>query len=328
MSPLVDRCSRRLNYLRVSITDRCNLHCTYCMPDERVRKLRHEDILTYEEILRVLHIGTTMGITKVRITGGEPLVRKGVVGFIGQVCAMPALEDVSLTTNGVLLAPFLADLQSAGIRRINISLDTLNAVRYRAITGVDGYSKVWRALMNALEMGFSPIKINVVVMRGVNDAELADLARLSIDYPFHVRFIEHMPIGKASVTDDVQMLVPEMRTIVEAVAPLEAVPSGPHDGPAQRFRFPDGAGEIGFISSISNHFCATCNRLRLTARGSLRPCLLSDREVDLRMLLRSGAADQAVCDAFTSAVSLKGADHGIGPDRSHGPSGHMSAIGG
>ncbi len=325
---LVDKCSRRLNYLRISITDRCNLHCTYCMPGERILKLNHEDILTYEEILRVLDIGVAMGITKVRITGGEPLVRKGAVGFIRNVCAIPTLEDISLTTNGVLLGPHLSELKHAGIRRINISLDTLSPGRYQAITGVDAFSIVWQTLMDALEMGFSPIKINVVAMRGINDDELEGLARLSIGYPFHVRFIEHMPIGGAALSSTSQLLIPDIRSIVETVAPLEPIPPGRHDGPAQRFRFPGAPGEIGFISSISQHFCATCNRLRLTARGSLRPCLLADKEVDLRGLLRSGAMDQTIRDAFISAVRLKGADHGIGPNQCIGPSGQMSSIGG
>jgi cyclic pyranopterin phosphate synthase len=227
-----------------------------------------------------------------------------------------------------LLRPHLSELKHAGIRRINISLDTLIPERYQAITGVDGFHNVWRTLLDAMQMGFSPIKINVVAMRGINDDELAGLARLSIEYPIHVRFIEHMPIGDAALSSTSQLLIPDIRSIVETVAPLEPIPPGRHDGPAQRFRFPEAAGEIGFISSISQHFCSTCNRLRLTARGSLRPCLLADTEVDLKGLLRTGATDQAIRDAFISAVRLKGADHGIGPNQHNGPSGQMSSIGG
>lgn len=325
---LVDRCARRLNYLRVSITDRCNLKCTYCMPGERIIMLRHEDILSYEEILRVLHIGADMGITKVRITGGEPLVRKGVMAFIRDVCAIDRLEDVSLTTNGLLLRPRLMALKAAGIRRINVSLDTLQPARYQAITGTDGFSTVWQAITDALEMGFNPIKINVVALKGVNEDELADLARLSMDMPFHIRFIEHMPIGHSAIPHAAQLLIPEIRALVESIAPLEPVAAARHDGPARRFRFPGARGEVGFISSISSHFCSTCNRLRLTARGSIRPCLLADTEVDLRGLLRSDATDQAIRDAFIAAIRLKGADHGIGPDQACGPSRHMSSIGG
>jgi cyclic pyranopterin phosphate synthase len=324
----MDRCARRLNYLRVSITDRCNLKCTYCMPGDGIHKLRHADILSYEEILRVLRIGAAMGITKVRLTGGEPLVRKGVMAFIRSVCDLDTLEDVSLTTNGLLLGPQLTALKAAGIRRINVSLDTLQPARYRSITGTDGFAVVWRALMDALKMGFDPIKINVVALKGVNDDELADLARLSVDTPLHIRFIEHMPIGVSAVPHTAQLLVPEIRALVETVAPLEPVAAARHDGPAQRFRFPGARGEVGFISSISSHFCATCNRLRLTARGSIRPCLLADTEVDLRGLLRSGAPDAAIREAFLSAIRRKGADHGIGPDQACGPTRHMSAIGG
>lgn len=298
------------------------------MPGDRHIKLRHEDILTYEEILRVIRTGTAMGITKLRITGGEPLVRKGVLDFIGEVCRIPDLEDVSLTTNAVMLAPHLRALKSAGIRRINVSLDTLQRERYRAITGVDAFDRVWKALMTALEMDFFPIKINVVALRGINVDELVALARLSLAYPFHVRFIEHMPIGASFLTDDTPLLVPDIRALVETVAPLIPISPERHDGPAARYRFAGALGEVGFISSLSSHFCSTCNRLRLTARGSLRPCLLSDREVDLKDLLRGGATDRDLRAAFIAAVRLKGADHGIGPDRRGGPRRNMSAIGG
>jgi cyclic pyranopterin phosphate synthase len=182
--------------------------------------------------------------------------------------------------------------------------------------------------MEAQKLGFAPIKINVVALKGVNDDELAELARLSINHPFHVRFIEHMPIGLSAVSHEAQLLVPDIQAIIETVQPLEPVQAGRHDGPAQRFRFPGAQGEVGFISSISNHFCGSCNRLRLTARGSIRPCLLADAEVDLRGLLRSNATDQAIRDAFFAAIRMKGADHGIGPNQVNGPARHMSAIGG
>ena len=325
---LTDGCDRRLNYFRISVTDRCNLQCSYCMPDDRIQKLSHEDILTYEEILRVVDVSTRLGIDKVRITGGEPLVRKGVVQFLEKLCAMPSLSDVSLTTNGLLLSTHLDALWDAGVRRINVSLDTLASKKYRAITGVDGFQQVWDGLMNALEIGFSPIKINVVAMMGVNDDEIAHLAALTREYPFHVRFIEYMPIGNSSLNREHQLLVPQIRERIEQSGALEPVAAERRDGPAVRYRYRAAPGEIGFISSISNHFCSTCNRLRLTASGRLRPCLLSDKEIDLHHLLRGGCTDTDIREAIFEAISLKGAHHHVHAGEEHVTCRQMSSIGG
>jgi cyclic pyranopterin phosphate synthase len=201
-SKLIDKCNRHLNYLRISITDRCNLRCRYCVPQDLIPKLSHAEILSYEEILRIVRIATRLGISKVRVTGGEPLVRKGVYEFLHKLTTTKGLKDVSLTTNGVLLKDNLEKIQAAGISRINISLDTLNPAKYREITGYDEFHRVWQGIEKAHQMGFYPIKLNVVALKGVNDEELVEMARLSFQYPFHVRFIEYMPIGRSDFNPD------------------------------------------------------------------------------------------------------------------------------
>lgn len=310
-SRLVDACNRHLNYLRISITDRCNLKCLYCLPPEAVPRLEQTEILRYEEILRVVAVGASLGISKVRVTGGEPLVRKGVYGFLAALRAIPGIDDLSLTTNGVLLAENLPRLQAAGIRRINVSLDTLRPDRYRAITGHDLFERVWAGIEAAQAAGFHPIKLNVVAMRGVNDDELVELAQLSLDRPFHVRFIEYMPIGRSGLADRPLLLAPEIKLALARLGKLVPVPRDRHDGPAQRYRFEGARGEVGFIPAMSQHFCDRCNRLRLTASGELRPCLLSDRSEDVKGPLRRGASDADIAAVFFQAVRHKPSDHNL-----------------
>lgn len=326
--PLIDTYDRRLNYLRISITDRCNLRCLYCVPDGRLPKLSHEDILTYEELLRLVKIGIDMGITKLRVTGGEPLVRNGVYTFLQSLSAMPDLEDLSLTTNGVLLASNIAKLRQAGIRRFNISLDTLSPSRYREITGYDRFERVWAGLEKALEMGFSPIKINVVALRGINEDELIDMARLTLKYPFHVRFIEYMPIGNARMDPRTNLLTPDIKARLAPLGELRPVGRQANDGPAQRYRLAGAPGELGFISSVSHHFCDRCNRLRLTANGHLRVCLLSDKQTDLRTPLRGGASDADLASLIREAVRHKKAHHHLAVAAAPKVTGQMSGIGG
>ncbi len=327
-SPLTDSHRRRLNYLRVSVTDRCNLRCLYCVPEEDFPRLGHEDILTYEEILRIVEVGAGLGITKVRVTGGEPLVRKDIASFLGRLARMDGIEDVSLTTNGVRLSEYLPAIRSAGIRRLNISLDTLRPERFRDITGVDGFERVWRSVLEARDMGFSPIKLNAVAMRGVNDDELEAIAALTLDHPFHVRFIEYMPIGAARFRTDPYISTDEIRRRVEAVGRLDPIARSPGDGPASRFRIPGARGEIGFISPISHHFCGECNRLRLTASGGLRACLLSDRETDLKALLRGGGTDGDLRKTFEAVALEKPERHALSDRCRIRPATQMSAIGG
>ncbi len=328
---LIDRYHRRLDYLRVSITDRCNFRCVYCMSHEPFRKLSHREILSYEEILRIVRVGVDHGIRKVRITGGEPLVRRDLLGFLGELSALDGLEDLSLTTNGLLLGHMASSLKQAGIRRLNISLDSLKPLRFKAITGVDCFDTVWKSILTAHDLGFSPIKINVVAMRGVNDDEIRDFAELTRSWPFHIRFIEYMPIGKPeNPMAGPPLLTPEIKARVEGNGPLVPVASSRSDGPARRFRFKDAPGEVGFISAVSEHFCGTCNRLRLTASGQLRPCLLSDTSLDVAGVIRNGCSDEEIFDLFRQAASMKHERHriGIGDTVRETVSTRMSSIGG
>lgn len=296
------------------------------MPGQPVSRLSHHDILRYEEILRVVRAGVALGVRKVRVTGGDPLVRKGIGNFLRTLRAVEGLEEVTLTTNGLLLRDHLETIRSAGIRRLNISLDTLKPDRFWEITGRNAWKRVWSAVLEAHRMGFSPIKINVVVLRGVNDDELRDLAALSLRWPFHIRFIECMPIGAGMAAGDHPVTVEEMKRKLVELGDWVPLQSDPRDGPAERYRLEGAPGEIGFIGAISRHFCDRCNRLRLTASGGLRPCLLSDRQFDLRALLRSGATDAAVRSAFIEAVRSKGERHAVAAGRTPGT--RMSAIGG
>ncbi|HSO19017.1 MAG TPA: GTP 3',8-cyclase MoaA [Desulfosarcina sp.] len=325
---LVDRDQRHLNYLRISITDRCNLRCLYCVPEGRIPKLSHAEILSYEEILRLVDIGIRLGIRKVRVTGGEPLVRKGAVGLLAGLTRLRELEDVSLTTNGVLLEPNARSIFDAGVRRINVSLDTLNPEKYTQITGYDRFNRVWAGIQRALELGFSPVKINVVAMRGINDDEIRDFGMLAMAYPFHVRFIEYMPIGNSRTSSKDQLLTPEIHRTISDIGELIPVDNQLNDGPARRYRLSGAKGEIGFISALSHHFCEHCNRLRLTADGKLRACLLSDRHVPLKRLLREGASDDDLAEQFRIAVRQKASKHRLCTARSAMVKDQMQGIGG
>ncbi|RTZ97047.1 MAG: GTP 3',8-cyclase MoaA [Deltaproteobacteria bacterium] len=325
---LIDRYRRHLNYLRVSITDRCDLRCLYCKPDGLIPKLSHEDVLTYEEILRLIRIAVSLGITKVRITGGEPLVRQGVCDFLSQLCRIDGITDVSLTTNGFQLAKYLPRLKDAGVHRLNISLDTLDPEKYRKITGVDGFRQVWSAIELARELGFSPIKINAVALKGYNDDELVDMARLSISQPFHIRFIEYMPIGTANMRKGDYLHTADIKRRLAELGPLLPVKRGTLDGPAERFRFAGAEGEVGFISAMSNHFCDACNRLRLSASGKLRSCLMSDKQKDLRPVLRQGGSDEDLVRVFLASVHAKPARHHLTDPKGTRVNSQMSSIGG
>jgi len=325
---LIDRHDRRLNYLRISVTDRCNLRCTYCVPRERIPWLSHPEILRYEEILRIVRIGVQLGITKVRVTGGEPLVRKGVIEFLESLSEIPGISELTLTTNGVFLKDHVLRIRTAGIRRINISLDTLQPEKFARITGSDAFEHVWQGIESARDNGFAPIKLNVVALRGINDDELVDFARLTFRHSYHVRFIEHMPIGKSRMKTTSPLLVPEIKAMMESLGEMLPVEKNADDGPAERFRFKGATGEVGFISALSHHFCSSCNRLRLTASGQLRPCLLSDRQLDLKSLLRSGCEDSQLAEMFQQAVRNKPTDHSLAVDDPTGVSCQMSSIGG
>jgi len=324
--PLCDAFHRAITYLRVSITDRCNLRCRYCIPKEGIKKLPHDEILRYEEIIRLLKISAKMGFKKIRLSGGEPLIRKDVLYLIEQIHKLPGFEKVCLTTNGTLLAEMAIDLYKAGLRYINISLDTLNPQKYAYITHIDAFDRVWSGIKKALKVGFSSVKINVVLIKGFNDDEVEKLAKLSFDYPLHVRFIEFMPLTYTELNFD-RLFIPtnEIKARLKKIGNLEEIPSSSLDGPAQRYRIKGSIGEIGFISALSHHFCHKCNRLRLTADGQLRPCLFSDQEWDLKTPLRQGADDLVLRSIIETAISHKPKNHGYVRFSVHRP---MSRIGG
>jgi len=326
---LIDTYDRRLSYLRISITDHCNLNCIYCRPFPGGAKVSHRDILRYEELLRIVRVATELGISKVRITGGEPLVRSHVCDFLNRLTRIEGLQDVSLTTNGVLLEKNLEKLQSAGIRRLNISLDSLKPEKILSITGHDVFDRIWQGILKAHAMGFEPIKINMVPIGDINDDEIEVFARLSLTYPFHIRFIEYMPIGETGIGSDRRILASDIKTRIEAAfGPLHPVAQSSDDGPAQRYRLEGAEGEIGLIQPISQHFCATCNRLRLTANGQLRLCLLSNLQVDLMTPLRNGCSDEELSNIILSAVQKKPMQHNFRGGSADCLKDQMSAIGG
>jgi cyclic pyranopterin phosphate synthase len=298
------------------------------MPPGFVTRLPHNEILRYEEIIRIIKVGISLGISKIRITGGEPLVRKGVYDFLEQLADMDGLRDIALTTNGVSLKDNIEKIKAAGIKRINISLDTLSRNKYKEITGHDRFDQVWEGIELAHKNGFDPIKLNMVALSGVNDDELADFARLSFSYPFHIRFIEYMPIGKSRMKYGPLLLVPEIKRRISTIGKLIPVKNSINDGPAERYRFEGAKGEIGFIGALSHHFCNRCNRLRLTASGQLRPCLLSDHHEDLKSLLRKGCSDEELAEIFLAAVRHKPSDHNLSISNPAKVLSQMSSIGG
>ena len=327
-SYLTDNFQRKVNYLRISVTDRCNLRCRYCEPS-KPQWVEKNRLLTLEEIQRLVRIGIGLGICKVRLTGGEPLVRKGIVDLVTGLCRLEGLQDVSMTTNGTLLHHFGHRLREAGLRRLNISLDTLDRDKYQQMTGADLFSKVWDAILHAWQIGFAPVKINTVVMKGFNDGEIEDIAALSRKYPFHVRFIEYMPIGVDPVAARRYFMpVGEIEDRLRRVGQLIPVAGGSIDGPARRFRFKDTPGEIGLIGSMSHHFCQSCNRLRLTAAGQLRPCLLAEDHVNVLEPLRQGATDRQLENLFRQALQLKKERHSLNFEGAQSLQTKMVSIGG
>jgi cyclic pyranopterin phosphate synthase len=326
---LLDNFQRPINYLRLSITDRCNLRCRYCMPEEGVEMVEHGDLLTYEEIVEVIEVFAQNGISKVRITGGEPLVRKGVVHLIRGIAKITGIKDLSLTTNGVFLKGYASALVEAGLRRINISLDTLQPDRFAYITRRDSFKEVWEGIEEALNQHLSPVKVNVVVIKGLNDDEIEAFARLSLDYPLHIRFIEYMPVGKGNGWKEKETIPSSL--IMEEIRGIgELIPLGPPEngGPAKRYYIKGGKGEIGFISPISSHFCAQCNRLRLTPDGKIRTCLFSDEEIDLKQALRKGEGETTIKEILYQALQAKPERHRIGDVRFRKCQRGMYAIGG
>jgi cyclic pyranopterin phosphate synthase len=294
-----------VNYLRLSITDRCNLRCFYCLPRQGWEKLPCQEILRYEEFLHLARVAVRAGIRKVRVTGGEPLVRKGVVDFLRRLGEVPGLEEIALTTNGMHLAEMAEDLYATGLRHLNLSLDTLNPERYREITGGDRLPQVLAGLWKSLRLGFSPLKVNCVVLKDINDDELLDFALLARDHPLQVRFIEFMPTVSQEYWARHFLSMDEVQRRLSSLGVMEEVPPEPTAGPARIVQPPGFQGNIGFISAVSHHHCDKCNRLRLTAAGKLRPCLFSPQELDLKGPLRQGASDEELYRLFQQAMKQK-----------------------
>lgn len=307
-----DAYRREINYLRVSVTDKCNLRCLYCMPPEGVEFLPHDEILRAEEIEAVIRAATKVGIRKIRLTGGEPLVRKGINDLVRNISNIPGIDDITLTTNGLLLPSHAAALKESGLRRVNISLDTLKSERYREITRIGELASAWKGIQAALDTGLHPVKINTVVTRGINDDEVEAMAHLSLKRPLHIRFIEIMPIGDGNSWAEGRFVPAEeiMDKISRRIGKLHPVRSIEGDGPAKYYRFEGAEGTVGFITAMSNHFCGNCNRLRLTSSGGLRPCLYDSREIDLKTPLRRGAEERELIDLIMDAIDMK-------PDRHH-----------
>lgn len=331
-----DKHGRTIDYLRISLTDRCNLRCIYCMPEEGVDQMSHDDILRIEEIERIVAVAARMGISRIRLTGGEPLVRKGVVDLVRSITNMPGIESVAMTTNGVLLPQVADELKAAGLSRVNISLDTLDADQFKMITRNGNLKDALGGIEAALRVGFKPVKINAVTVRSLNQDFLA-YAKLSIDRPLHVRFIEYMPVGESFGVDGCGWGKKDVISSEEVIALIndQARSEGlgtlvsangerPEGwGPARYFVFKGALGTVGFISPLSRHFCTECNRLRLTADGKLRPCLFSDEEFDVRDALRTGE-DEAIGLIFEKVLWAKPDEHHdkVGTERG------MSQIGG
>ncbi|HTY23387.1 MAG TPA: GTP 3',8-cyclase MoaA [Desulfomonilaceae bacterium] len=310
---LIDPHGRVIDYMRISITDLCNLRCIYCMPPEGIQLLSHSDILSYEEILTIIRVARSLGIRKIRITGGEPLVRRGVLEFISRLTRMSGIEDVALTTNGVLLARMAGDLKAAGLNRINVSLDSLRRETFHAVTGMDRLGEVLAGIETALEQGFDLVKINVVLLQGVNEADLPAFARLTLEKPIDVRFIERMPFGmnQCPNSPDPLSALKAREIIRRELGELHPVDRNPLDGPATMFRLEQAVGRVGIIDPVTGHFCGTCNRIRLTARGALRPCLLGNGEIDIKSDLRRGVSDQVLADTIRRAVLAKPMAHSM-----------------
>ena len=307
---LVDTWQRQINYLRISVTDHCNLNCMYCSAG-RILPLKHEDILSYEEIARLVRVAAGMGITKVRLTGGEPLMRPDFPRLVKMIADVEGIDDIAVTTNGILLGRFAEELKEAGLKRVNISLDTLKPDRFTQITRHDKFTDVMTGIEKAHEVGLEPVKINMVVLKGVNDDEVTDFARKTIDDGWNVRYIEFMPIGTPNGEVSEMVTAGEIKERIRELGPLEPYDGLKGNGPARVFRFPGAKGTIGFITAITEHFCATCNRLRVTSDGSLRPCLLAEDEISVKDALRSGAADKDLKKLIREAVNLKRKQHNL-----------------
>ncbi|MGH9558118.1 MAG: GTP 3',8-cyclase MoaA [Bryobacteraceae bacterium] len=330
MTPLVDTFGRVHDNLRLSVTDRCNIRCFYCMPESDVKFQPRAQLLTFEEIEQFVRIAVTLGIRKLRITGGEPLVRKNLAMLIRKLVEINGIEDLALTTNGVLLAEQARELYDAGLRRINVHLDTLDRARFERITRRDDLHKVLKGIDVCQQIGFGPIKINAVAMKNLVEPDIVPLARFGRERGIEIRYIEFMPLDAQGLWERGRVLLAdEMIAMLEReVGPLEEIPDRDPRAPATEYRFRDGIGKIGFIASVSRPFCLNCNRLRLTSDGQLRYCLFAIEETDIKTLLRRGASEDEIRDAVRASVQAKWIGHEINSVQFVPPPRPMYSIGG
>ena len=324
---LVDPHGRKINYLRLSVTDRCNMRCFYCMPSEGIAKQTHAAVLSYEELLLIAQTAVATGIEKIRITGGEPLVRAGIVDFMAMLSAIPGLKHLALTTNGLLLAEMAAALYQAGVQRLNVSLDSLHRQTFSAITRGGDLDRVLTGLESAEQAGFPPPKINCVIMRGVNDAEILDFADRTMSHGNSIRFIEYMPAIKEDGWQRYCISGEEILQRIAARYPLQVVEKGPFSGPSRDFRIPGARGTIGIITAVSGHFCSECNRIRVTSTGQAKGCLFSDAKTDLLPWLRP-PDKEGLAAALRRLVSTKPERHDITADGYTHKNFTMSQVGG
>lgn len=324
-----DRFGRGVNYIRVSVTKRCNLRCAYCMPMDGSLVRPNNDLLTIRQITRLIALFAPFGVRKVRLTGGEPLLRKGIFSLIHNLKNISGIDEVTMTTNGVLLEKLIPQLREAGLDRINISLDSLKAERLRSISGHDIHGSVMRAIRRVADERLWPLKINVVAIRGFNDDEIPDFAQLARDLPVEIRFIEMMPTAHNRLFGGRNVIMAaEIERTVRVRHDLRPVPHAFAGGPAEVYDIVGGAGRIGFVAPLSKHFCGGCNRLRLTAEGALRSCLFNDGEVDLRRGFLENAPDQWFIDRFGESLAAKPEGHGLSAASSAPCEKPMAAIGG
>lgn len=345
--PLIDSFGRLHNNLRISVTDRCNIRCFYCMPAENVQFMEKSELLSFDEIERFVRIAVPLGIDKIRLTGGEPLVRRELHKLVNKLSSIPGIKDIGLTTNGILLASQAAELYEAGLRRINISLDALTPEKFKQFTRRDGFEQVIEGIQAAKRVGFEPIKVNAVSVRGLTEDEIVPFGNFARETGVEVRFIEYMPLDADNAWEREKVLFAHeiIETLSSSIMPLVPITSADeaddaahkldsptsmvgHGGPAQDFEFADGVGRIGFIASISQPFCMSCNRIRITADGKLRNCLFSLDETDIRGLLRGGASEGEIARAIQASVWAKKEGHEINTARFIQPARPMYSIGG
>ncbi len=326
---LKDRFGRVHNNLRISVTDRCNIRCVYCMP-ESVTFLPKNSLLSFEEIHRVVRVATTLGVDKIRLTGGEPLVRRGLPDLVRMIAETPGIRDVGLTTNGILLAPMARELHEAGLRRINVSLDTMDPQRFQELTRRPGVEQVIEGILAAKNAGFDPVKVNAVAIKGATDADVVPLALFAREHGLELRFIEYMPLdaGDSWERDKVLYAAEILDILGREIGPLSPAPGQDSRAPAVDYDYDDGIGRVGLIASVSRPFCGSCNRVRLTAEGKFRNCLFALEETDLRGLLRNNGSDAAIAEAIRESVAGKWEGHQINTAQFIKPDRLMHSIGG